>query len=106
VDRMNPLNAAFLELEDADQNASLAIAPIAILEGPPPSYEQRRSSTCRRGSDRDGLGLIPTSPLRNRRGGLASRGCTVGPRPRPPSIPPARWPGPFTYASRCRAMVA
>ena len=53
---MSPLNAAFLELEDADQNASLAIAPIAILEGPPPSYEQRRSSTCRRGSDRDGLG--------------------------------------------------
>lgn len=33
---MSPLNAAFLELEDADQNASLAIAPIAILEGPPP----------------------------------------------------------------------
>ncbi len=74
VDRMSPLNAAFRQPEDADQNASPAIAPIAILEGPPPSYEQRRSSTCRRGSDRDGLGLIPTSPLRNRRGGLASRG--------------------------------
>ena len=37
---MSPLDAGFLELEDADPNASLAIASIAIFEGPAPSYEQ------------------------------------------------------------------
>ena len=37
---MSPLDASFLELEDADRNASLAIASVAVLEGPAPSYDQ------------------------------------------------------------------
>jgi len=37
---MSPLDASFLELEDEDRHASLAIASIAVLEGPAPSYEE------------------------------------------------------------------
>jgi diacylglycerol O-acyltransferase len=37
---MSPLDAGFLELEDEDRHASLAIASIAVLEGPAPSYEE------------------------------------------------------------------
>ncbi|MCF6508569.1 wax ester/triacylglycerol synthase family O-acyltransferase [Blastococcus sp. MG754426] len=33
---MNPLDAAFLEAEDEEPEASLAIASIAVFEGPPP----------------------------------------------------------------------
>jgi WS/DGAT/MGAT family acyltransferase len=40
MERMSPLDAGFLDLEDADRHASLAIASIAILEGPAPSYEE------------------------------------------------------------------
>ena len=36
MDRLSPLDAAFLEIEDADPHASLAIASVAVLEGPPP----------------------------------------------------------------------
>jgi WS/DGAT/MGAT family acyltransferase len=39
-DRMSPLDAAFLELEDADPHASLAIASTAVLEGPAPSHDE------------------------------------------------------------------
>ncbi|MBJ8341274.1 wax ester/triacylglycerol synthase family O-acyltransferase [Antrihabitans sp. YC3-6] len=35
--RLSPLDAGFLELEDSDPNVSLAIAAVAIIEGPPPS---------------------------------------------------------------------
>lgn len=38
--RMSPLDAGFLDLEDADPHASLAIASVAVCEGPPPSYEE------------------------------------------------------------------
>lgn len=40
MDRMSPLDAAFLELEDADPHASLAIASIAVFEGPTPSHDE------------------------------------------------------------------
>ncbi|MBJ8347024.1 wax ester/triacylglycerol synthase family O-acyltransferase [Antrihabitans sp. YC2-6] len=39
-DHLSPLDAGFLELEDSDPNVSLAIAAIAILEGPPPSESE------------------------------------------------------------------
>src|SRR6266498_1879495 len=40
MDRMHPLDAGFLDLEDEDRHASLAIASIAVLEGPMPSYDE------------------------------------------------------------------
>jgi diacylglycerol O-acyltransferase len=39
-DRLSPLDAAFLEIEDEDRRASMAIASVAILEGPAPSHEE------------------------------------------------------------------
>ena len=36
MDRMGPLDAAFLEIEDAQPGASLAISSIAVFEGPAP----------------------------------------------------------------------
>jgi WS/DGAT/MGAT family acyltransferase len=39
-DRMSPLDAAFVELEDEDRHASLAIASVAVLEGPAPSQDE------------------------------------------------------------------
>lgn len=53
MDHLSPLDAAFLELEDGDSNASLSIASVAVLEGPPPSHADFvRSITAR-------LPLIP-----------------------------------------------
>src|SRR6266536_842471 len=40
MQRMSPLDAGFLDLEDEDRHASLAIASIAVFEGPMPSYDQ------------------------------------------------------------------
>lgn len=39
-DRLSPLDAAFLEIEDEDRHTSMAIASVAILEGPAPSHAQ------------------------------------------------------------------
>jgi diacylglycerol O-acyltransferase len=44
MDRMSPLDAAFLDAEDADRHASLAIASIAVFEGPVPSYPEVRAA--------------------------------------------------------------
>ncbi|MCS7484732.1 wax ester/triacylglycerol synthase family O-acyltransferase [Umezawaea endophytica] len=40
MDRLSPLDAAFLEVEDADPHASLAIASMAVLEGPAPARDE------------------------------------------------------------------
>lgn len=40
MDRLSPLDAAFLELEDGDPNTSLSIASVAVLEGPAPAAEE------------------------------------------------------------------
>jgi WS/DGAT/MGAT family acyltransferase len=40
MDRMSPLDAAFLQLEDAQPGASLAISSIAVFEGPAPSQDE------------------------------------------------------------------
>ncbi len=40
MDRLNPLDASFIDVEDADPHASMAIALIAVFEGPPPSYDE------------------------------------------------------------------
>ena len=37
MDRMGPLDAAFLEIEDAQPGTSLAISSVAVFEGPAPS---------------------------------------------------------------------
>jgi WS/DGAT/MGAT family acyltransferase len=40
VDRLSPLDAAFLDAEDADPHASLAIASVAVIDGPAPDQEE------------------------------------------------------------------
>ena len=40
MDRLKPLDALFVDAEDQDKNTSMAIASIAVFEGPPPSYEE------------------------------------------------------------------
>jgi WS/DGAT/MGAT family acyltransferase len=40
MDRLNPLDAAFIDAEDADPHTSMAIASIAVFEGPAPTHEE------------------------------------------------------------------
>lgn len=40
MDRLTPLAASFLEAEDVDETASLAIGSLAIFEGPPPDFDE------------------------------------------------------------------
>ncbi|MGD0246068.1 MAG: wax ester/triacylglycerol synthase family O-acyltransferase [Streptosporangiaceae bacterium] len=40
MDRLNSLDASFIDAEDQDSHASFAIASIAVFEGPAPSYEE------------------------------------------------------------------
>jgi diacylglycerol O-acyltransferase / wax synthase len=40
MDRLNPLDAVFVDAEDEDRHTSMAIASIAIFEGPTPSHEE------------------------------------------------------------------
>jgi diacylglycerol O-acyltransferase len=65
MDRLNPLDALFVDAEDEDQHTSMAIASIAVFEGPCPSHEEVLASLTGR------LPLVPryrqklrTVPLR------------------------------------------
>src|SRR5262249_59883121 len=40
IDRLTPLDAAFIDAEDEDRHTSMAIASIAVFEGPAPSYDE------------------------------------------------------------------
>jgi WS/DGAT/MGAT family acyltransferase len=40
VDRLSPLDALFIDAEDEDQHTSMAIASIAVFEGPRPSRDE------------------------------------------------------------------
>jgi len=40
MDRLSPLDAAFLEIEDEDPHASLAIASVSVVDGPAPGQEE------------------------------------------------------------------
>ncbi len=40
MDRLNPLDALFVDAEDEDKHTSMAIASIAVFEGPVPSQEE------------------------------------------------------------------
>ncbi len=40
MDRLNPLDALFVDAEDADPHVSMAIASIAVFEGPAPAHEE------------------------------------------------------------------
>lgn len=40
MDRLNPLDAVFVDAEDEDRHTSMAIASIAVFEGPAPSYDE------------------------------------------------------------------
>jgi diacylglycerol O-acyltransferase len=40
MEHLSPLDAAFLDAEDEDRHASLAIASVAVVEGPPPSQSE------------------------------------------------------------------
>jgi diacylglycerol O-acyltransferase len=39
MEHMSPLDAIFLEAEDADANASMAIASVAVIDGPVPDQD-------------------------------------------------------------------
>jgi WS/DGAT/MGAT family acyltransferase len=43
MDRLQPLDAMFVEAEDEDENTSMAIASIAVFEGPVPSDKEVRA---------------------------------------------------------------
>jgi diacylglycerol O-acyltransferase / wax synthase len=43
MDRLNPLDALFVDAEDQDQHTSMAIASIAVFEGPAPSQAEFRA---------------------------------------------------------------
>jgi WS/DGAT/MGAT family acyltransferase len=53
MEQLKALDAAFVDAEDQDQNASFAIASIAVFEGPAPSYEEFLAAVGRR------LPLVP-----------------------------------------------
>ncbi len=53
MDRLNPLDASFVDAEDADPNTSMAIASIAVFEGPVPAHEEVLAHLARR------LPLVP-----------------------------------------------
>ena len=40
MDRLNPLDAQFIDAEDEDRHTSMAIASVAVFEGPSPSYDE------------------------------------------------------------------
>jgi len=40
MDRLGPLDALFVDAEDQDPHTSMAIASIAVFEGPPPTHEE------------------------------------------------------------------
>ncbi len=40
MDRLTPLDAMFVDAEDEDKNTSMAIASIAVVQGPVPSHEE------------------------------------------------------------------
>jgi WS/DGAT/MGAT family acyltransferase len=40
MEHLSPLDSAFLDAEDADRHASLAIASIAVVEGPAPGHDE------------------------------------------------------------------
>jgi WS/DGAT/MGAT family acyltransferase len=40
MDKLSPLDALFVDAEDEDQHTSMAIASIAVFEGPPPCHEE------------------------------------------------------------------
>ena len=40
MDRLKPLDALFVDAEDKDPHTSMAIASIAVFEGPAPSHEE------------------------------------------------------------------
>ena len=53
MEQLNSLDASFVDAEDQDQNASFAIASVAVFEGPAPSYEEFLAAISRR------LPLVP-----------------------------------------------
>jgi WS/DGAT/MGAT family acyltransferase len=40
MDKLNPLDAQFVDAEDEDRHTSMAIASIAVFEGPAPAYDE------------------------------------------------------------------
>jgi len=50
MEHLTPLDATFLEVEDADPHVSLAIGGVSIMAGPPPNYEEFVASFAGRAS--------------------------------------------------------
>jgi len=49
LDRMRPLDAGFLDIEDEDSHAAMPIAAVAVLEGPVPTQEELLTAMKERG---------------------------------------------------------
>ena len=60
MDRLNPLDAQFVDAEDEDRHTSMAIASIAVFEGPAPSYDEFLTSLSRASAAR--APLPPEAP--------------------------------------------
>ena len=58
MELLNSLDASFVDAEDQDQNASLAIASIAVFESPAPTYEEFLTAIA---------GRLPLVPLYRRK---------------------------------------
>lgn len=61
MDRLSPLDAGFIDIEDQDRHASLAIASIAVFEGPAPTHEEFSAAIAAR------LALVPRYQQRVRK---------------------------------------
>jgi acyl-CoA synthetase (AMP-forming)/AMP-acid ligase II len=73
MQRLNPIDAQFVDAEDQDRHASFAIASTAVFEGPPPSYGEFLDAISAR------LPLVPISSRASRRPRSSPRSSATGP---------------------------
>ena len=76
MERLTPLAAAFLEAEDVDPGASLAIGSLAVFEGPAPDFEEFVDAIARTAA------ADPALPAEAAPGAARPGGAGVGRRPR------------------------
>ena len=74
MERLTPLAAAFLEAEDADGAASLAIGSFAVFEGPAPDFDDFVEAIAGR------LALIPRYRQKVRHAASTCAGTCATPR--------------------------
>ena len=100
MEYLSPLDASFLDAEDEDRHASLAIASIAVADGPPPGQAEFAEAI------RGRLPLVPRYRQKVRRVPFNLGPAGVGRRPRlRPRLPPAPYgpAGPWRRHRPCAA---